>query len=233
MSESHEQWFLSGDEVYDQDRSDAQIYGLLDWLGEVPKQVIDQGCGVGRALVPLASAGHEVLGVDHDQQSVDSCCSLLQSKGIKARVICADFHQSLPNETGRADAIICLGNTFMLLVDPLEAADLLGRWRAQLKPGGAVIIDDIPQDLLSELTEGRWQDGVSEDGQLQLAWAHGDLVFAIRTGEAVNEEEPGVLPGEPCFRLWTMGALELVASQAGFERPQWLSNAGLLVFKAI
>ncbi len=231
MSETHQHWFL-GDDVFGQERSDAQIAGLLNWLGEPSKRVVDLGCGSGRIVVPLAVAGHEVVGVDSDQKSIDLCCDALQAQKVAAEIVCDDFRNPVAEVTGRVDAFVCLGNTFMLLVDPLEAVKLLSQWGQQLAPGGAIIIDDIPQDLLGELTEGRWQDGLSEDGQLQMAWAHGDLVFAVRSGDQIEVDHEGILVGEPCFRLWTMGALDLVASQAGLAPPQWLSDAGLLVLGA-
>lgn len=231
MTGAHQQWFFGGDEVHDQERSESQVRGLLKWLGQAPKRVVDFGCGVGRTVVPLSAAGHEVLGIDCDSSVVESCRAMVRSQDLKAEVICSDFRQTplaLPNQ---ADAMLCLGNTFMLLVDPLEAVELLSQWRQHLAPGGAVILDDIPQDLLGELTEGRWLEGISEDGHLQLAWAHGDLVFAVRSGAAINQAQESLQPGEPCFRLWTMGGLELLASQAGLCPPQWLPEAGLLVLE--
>ena len=60
----------------DEVQSQVQIEYILRLLGEEPKTVIDIGCGDGRVLVPLASAGHQLTGIDIDEHAIEACrCS--------------------------------------------------------------------------------------------------------------------------------------------------------------
>lgn len=132
----------------------------------------------------------------------------------------------------RFDAVLCMGNTFMTIVDVADAVALLERVRSVLRADGLFIIDAIPQEHWPELIEGNWQAGTSGDGAVQMVWARDDAVFALREGERVNEEswEP-VADDRPLLRLWTMGCLRLAAKAAGLSGPEHVASANLLVFR--
>ena len=77
-----------------------------------------------------------------------------------------------------------------------------------------------PFSRLNELTEGNWLSGVSPDGDAQLVWDPGDALFAIRRGADVDTESWTPRAGEPVFRLWSDGALRLLARAAGLSAPE-------------
>ena len=54
--------------------SRAQIDGLLRRFAGSPKRILDLGCGHGRLVVPLAGAGHEIVGLDHDAAARRAPC---------------------------------------------------------------------------------------------------------------------------------------------------------------
>lgn len=213
----------------DADDSAAQIAGLLRLLEKTPRRVLDLGCGLGRVLVPLAVAGHDVVGIDRRPEFLDGCRETLDRKNLQAELIDADMFLDWPDGLGTFDAILCLGNTFMTVWEVQKAVAFLYRAKAALNPGGFFAIDDLPREYWSELTQGNWLSGISEDGQSQLVWEVDDSVFAIRTGEAVDPAVWSIMPSDTPMRLWTMGALCLAAGLAGLSGLHCEEEAKLLV----
>ena len=217
---------------HDQSRSDAQIKGLLRVLRANPqrgaKRIMDLGCGDGRVLVSLAKAGHRMIGVDRDGGALRQCLRALEQSGASADLIEADFTDPAL-DFPHCDAVLCLGNTFMLMADVHAAADLLIRVRRALRPGGFFAIDDIPHDCRPELTEGNWRNGISRDGSMQLVWQPGDSVFAIRRGRKVDRKSWTPRRGDRLLRMWCEGSLALVAKLAKLSAPARLPKAGLIL----
>lgn len=204
------------------DESRAQIDEVLALLEpKKPASVLDLGCGSGRILAPLARAGHEIIGIDSDPDAHEACRQILNSESIpdgRVKLIEADYKSetSFPGDES-FDAVLCLGHNFMSFVDPFETVAFLKRIRNRLKPGGVFVIDNIPGEFWPRMTEGDWTSGLSEDGAMQLVWAQDDNVFALRTGDEINEEDDKPREDETKYRLWTMGELRLIGHTTGFE----------------
>jgi SAM-dependent methyltransferase len=223
--------WLDAEAPHDEAHSRAQLEGLTRLLAPAPKRVLDLGCGFGRALLPLAAAGHDVVGLDHDAEALRRCGTRLAEAGGAANLVEGDFLSAAALPGGPFDAALCLGNTFMLIVDVDEAVDLLIRLRRVLAPGGAFVIDDCPRDFWPELVEGNWLSGLSEDGKAQLVWDDGDARFTLRHGRAVDPRTWRIRPGDRTYRLWSDGALRLAARAAGLSPPQRLDESHLLVMR--
>jgi SAM-dependent methyltransferase len=194
---------------------DARSAQQVDWVMQfcAGRRVFDAGCGHGRLAAPLAAAGIEVVAMDADATALLAC----SAAAPKATCVAGDF-RSCGDELGVFDVVLCLGNTFALVHDVDEACATMRRWADMLTPGGVILLDDMPQDLWPELAEGNWRAGVSPAGQ-QLVWAVDDAVFALRSGEAVDPDGAPPGEGDRCLRLWTMGALRLLAVAVGLEGP--------------
>ncbi|WMJ23829.1 class I SAM-dependent methyltransferase [Paludicola sp. MB14-C6] len=55
-------------DMYDKDETETNdVEFALDIMGTQPKKILEIACGSGRILVPLAKAGHSVLGLDFDE----------------------------------------------------------------------------------------------------------------------------------------------------------------------
>ena len=90
-------------------------------------------------------------------------------------------------------------------------------------------MDDCPHEYWPELTEGNWQSGLAEDGAAQLVWAPGDSVFSLRCGTAVDPDCWEPRDGDRRLRLWSVGALDLLAALAGLSASSRPVGEGLLI----
>jgi SAM-dependent methyltransferase len=215
----------------DEGQSALQIEAILSLLPKDPQKVIDVGCGDGRILIPLAVAGHNMIGVDFDANAISACASRCSELDVDANLIDADVFDAMPMSEP-VDAIVCCGQTLMLIHDVDEAVALFKLFRKSLKKGGIVILDDLPGDLWPEVAEGRWANGVNEEGTLQLVWECNDAVFAIREGDQVDSECWELKKQDRKLRLWTMGSLRLAAKLADLSAPTVPVAGAILVMRA-
>ncbi|MBC8421503.1 class I SAM-dependent methyltransferase [bacterium] len=213
------------------EQSAVQIQSILTLLGDDSKDVLDIGCGSGRLLIPLAVAGHRVVGIDSDSNAIQTATKNLHDAEIDATCIEGDFFHELPLDE-QVDVIVCCGHTFMLLHDVDQALEALTLFKKSLRKGGMVIIDDIPGDLWPEVAEGNWVNGLNDQAKLQLVWAEDDAVFAIREGDAVDGDNWKLAESDIPLRLWTMGALRLLARLASLSVPEVPVRGAILVMRA-
>ena len=216
----------------DEEQSVLQVESVLAELGSSARDVIDVGCGDGRLLIPMAVAGHRVVGIDDDPNAISSCAANCADVDVDAELIDGSLFDVLPLST-RVDAIVCCGQTFMLISDVDQAVEALTLFRSSLREDGVVIIDDIPGDFWPEVAQGRWANGVNEEASLQLVWATNDAVFAIREGDRVDADSWELTENDVPVRLWTMGALRLAAQLAGLSVPVVRVEGAMLVMRVL
>lgn len=145
---------------------DIELYLAL--ASGSPLDILELACGSGRVAVPLARAGHRVIGVDRDAQMLE-----------RAR---ATWSAVPPGEgSGSLDLIeaditaLDLGRRFELVILGLNTLHEVGPREAQLAtlqalarhvaPGGRGVVDvwlPRPEDL------------AAYDGRLELAWLRPD-----------------------------------------------------------
>lgn len=229
----------------DDDTAAMQLDALLERCASLDGWVLDLGCGDGRLAVPLARAGARVLAIDQDGDALAALAGRASGAPLAGELVHAKADlRGLKSEELRAlvpgpiSAALCLGHTFMLLHDPLEALGLMRTLREVLDADGVLLIDDFPVDLWYEVSEGNWQSGIAEmeaaDGSgtelWQMVWQPGDPVIALRRGDEVDPDEIEILPSDRLHRLYSMGELRLLAACSGFAQPQRRPDEGLIVF---
>jgi tellurite methyltransferase len=114
---------------------DIDIY-LFDQLlkGRITKdmRVVDAGCGYGRNLVYLLSAGFQVFGVDADPRAL---ASVRELAGLQASHFHVSPVEAMPFADAFADVILSSAVLHFARSDDQFHAMLNGMWRV-LKPGG-------------------------------------------------------------------------------------------------
>ena len=198
---------------------DAELYLELAQACDGP--VLELAVGSGRLAIPLALAGHEVIGIDNDAAMVERGRSrwaairgAIPAKQFQA--IEGDFLE-YRSDTRFGLAFIAV-NTFLLMEDDLARLALLRTMKDHLRSGGIAAAEmSIPDD--DELARF--------DGRLHLEWLRSDP----ETGDAVtksiaarHDEEAGTVEltqifestpanGGPLGRVTRQDVLHLITAE--------------------
>lgn len=222
MTDPAADWF-----PLDPEEHERQLEALRLRLAPAPRRVLDIGAGDGRIARPLAGEGHVVFALDRDPEALEACAAPNVTT-ILADALAPD---ALASIDAPIDAALCLGHTFLLFADPDQALALLRAVRPMLARGAFLAIDAFPRPLWREVAEGNWQEGLSEDGFLQLLWAPGDNVIALREGEGVRPDDWRISPDDVALRLWTLADLALLARAGGYAAPEEHESENLILLR--
>lgn len=130
-------------DMYEIDETGTEdVEFLLSCLGAEPKHILEIACGSGRILVPLAKAGHTVVGLDMDEAMLGK----IPAKAEGMSNITWRTGDAISDEWGTGyDVVVIAGNFLMNIVSdegPERAQRvLLEKARQALKPGGLLYID--------------------------------------------------------------------------------------------
>jgi SAM-dependent methyltransferase len=135
----HSQWYI--ERFRSMANAGADLAGearFVDAMLARGSRVLDAGCGTGRVGSLLASAGHEVVGVDIDPVLVAAA----SQDHAGPRWLVGDLAElDLPAQ-GIAegfDAVVCAGNV-MTFVAPSTRREVLRRMRTHLRDGGRIVV---------------------------------------------------------------------------------------------
>lgn len=130
-------------EMYDLNETETEdVEFALLVIGETPKNILEIACGSGRFLVPMANAGHNVVGLDFDEHMLKRIENKISNteniKWYKSDVV--------RDEWGTGFDVVVLGANFLCnIVSDMdyEAAQeaLIQKTTDALVPGGHVFID--------------------------------------------------------------------------------------------
>jgi len=121
------------------------------FLGHLPRKrqrVLDVACGTGRASIPIAQAGHRVVGIDYDQAMLDRAVFKRDSVGLKSKhleFIKQDARKIHLEE--RFDWATIFFNTFLNFTTLKQQDALLRSVRKHLCPRGVLWIDIFQPNL--------------------------------------------------------------------------------------
>jgi SAM-dependent methyltransferase len=133
-------------EIYDRIENYADDVDLVKTLiGERKKiHMLEPFCGTGRILIPLALAGHHIVGIDRAQVMLDfardKISRLPTEVQSSVRLFKADILAS--EWPGNFDVVILGGNCLYELATAEEQELCISRAARSLKPGGYVYLDN-------------------------------------------------------------------------------------------
>jgi len=218
-------------DLYDQNEIGTDdVDFLLKVIGPAPKKVLEVSCGSGRILVPLAKAGHDVIGFDADE-------FMLAKIAAKAEGLCnitwwvAD---AVHDDWGSGyDVVVLAGNILYNIISDIDYAKaqelLIRKAAAALVPGGVVYIDYQPGNHLlhkarvakraGERTIWEGNDHYGNHGRMLLLDGSYDpqtrlsnfvrrFELILSTGETIAQDIPSVKHFAPLeqIRGWLRGA---------------------------
>ena len=161
-------------------------FDLPFWLQtgrEAGGPVLDLGCGTGRVLLPLLEAGVDADGVDSSRAMIGLARRKARAKGFRPRLSVADMRRfTMPRRYAR---ILLAFNTFAHAGTTEAQLATLGRCRAHLRRGGAVVVH------MSYPGRGYWAepDGkpVLEIEAVRAADGHLFKMWDTRTKDVVGQ----------------------------------------------
>jgi len=154
---------------------DAELY--LELAHQAGGSVLELAVGSGRLAIPLALAGHRVVGVDHDPAMLERAhAAWRRARGAiepdRLGLIEADF-VSFSSEERFSLSFIAV-NTFMLMPNDRDRLCLLATMREHLLPGGTAAV---------EVSTPSEEELAGYDGQLRPEWQRSDP----ETGDLVRK----------------------------------------------
>ena len=151
-------------EIYDRTETQRDDVTLIKSLvGDKPARILEPFCGHGRILIPLAKAGHEIVGLDLSDQLLRSLDGRLQELPAEARAR-ASFRKAdvIADDWPTGFDVVVLGaNCFYELATPQEQEHCIQAAATALVPGGYLYLDN--NHMEGEL-DASWQEmGVQEN----------------------------------------------------------------------
>jgi len=219
---------------FDEDDTETQIAGVAAAIGAPPKRVLDLGCGDGRTMIPLLRRGYDVCGVDRDPQAIAACRARARDAGLRIDdhdLKIADFFDPVEIHEPIWDCVLLLGNTLMTVVSRRDLTRMFESAFSACAPIGMLVVDDFPFSCWREIAEGRWQEGMSDDGSLQLLWQPGEAIFALRRGSEADPDDWLIRESDRLCRVWSWSDLCEVARACGFAAADCDRAHQILVFR--
>jgi SAM-dependent methyltransferase len=109
--------------------------------------ILELACGTGRALLPLASRGFQITGVDVSPAMLAIARSRLRAAGLDRRVRLVQQDMRALDLGGRFNLAYALVNSFSHLLTTDDQLAALAAVRRHLEPGGVLILDLFNPDM--------------------------------------------------------------------------------------
>jgi len=152
--------------LYDQENESFQedIPFLLKWANKTDGPIIDIACGTGRATIPLAEAGFDMIGVDINGNMLDEAKRKAAELSIPIQweeQDCTEFHLKV-----KTRMIFTVGNSFQHFLTIEDQDMLLKSVSKHLEIGGIFIFGTrfpSSEELLQPSTEEYWRSYKDRD----------------------------------------------------------------------
>jgi SAM-dependent methyltransferase len=127
----------------------------VDWIHTTllvrqPSRILDLGCGPGLYAQCLARLGHSIYGIDYSPASIEYAIKTASQEGLTCTYTCEDIRQAIfPHQINLVMLIFGEFNVFR----PSDAQVILGKaWHA-LEPGGILLLEPHPFEVVQRMGE--------------------------------------------------------------------------------
>ena len=171
---------------------------LVELARMTGERCLELGCGTGRALLPLAAAGHLVTGVDRSAALLDIARQKTQATHLSGHVtLVEDDLRTFRLDAAPFDFAYCVSNTLMHLPTQDDQLAVLINAQRHLRPDGLLLVDLFSPDIvrLSEVA------GVQELADQWLDEDSGAQVFkwSVRHIDVANQRQETLFLYEEIF----------------------------------
>ncbi len=139
--------------VYNLDKYIGKSFGDIEYyrqrLEGYRGPILEPAVGNGRALIPLLEAGFDVCGFDASQDMLDYCLAQCAGRDLAPALSRQTFETF--TYAKRFDAIVVPAGSLQLIADHAAASAVLRRLYDHLAPGGRLIFDLYPGDMVADL----------------------------------------------------------------------------------
>lgn len=186
---------------------------LLALTGNAHERALDVGCGAGTVSRELLGAGFRTTSIDISRRMAEAC----QARAPQARVLQGDY---LEYEFGeRFDVIVAFA--FFHLFPAAMAAECLAKLRADLAPGGLLLIGTTAEPVSGEGLEGK-ADYPGAPLRFRRRWTEAGFLQAL--GQAGFDTLDIARHVDPSGKRWTdvvasasLTRYESIASELAFS----------------
>jgi SAM-dependent methyltransferase len=176
-------------------------------------RILDAGCGNGRHSVPLARAGHRIVGLDSSPVLLAAARRAARNRPWPHLV--RGSYARLAFEPATFDAVLCLGTALGYLGEEGDAA-ALREFRRVLAPGGRLVIETLHRGeigaLLGEHEERRLHCGATLRFERSFDFARGVMRETQRLEYGRGEGAPRTYE----LRAYGEDELRRMLEDAGF-----------------
>ncbi len=154
--------------LYDRENDPFQddVEFIKKWAEKVNSPIIDLACGTGRATIPLAEAGHSLIGVDIHHGMLTQAKQKTEHTDLNINWIeqdCTNLQLGM-----KSPLIFIVGNSFQHFLTNEEQDQLLTSVHNHLEKEGIFIFGTrfpSPDELLQPPTEEYWRSYKDETGK--------------------------------------------------------------------
>ena len=196
--------------------AEEQAHAAMQLVGLAPgADVLDAPCGYGRHSIPLAQAGHRVVGADRSQGLLAEA-RRAAGDADWPKWVQAD-HRDLPFADASFDAVL---NLFSSLGYRGEDADrqTLAQFHRVLRPGGALIVETMHRDRLMSIFQARVWDPLPDGGILVEDRSFDYVAGEAETTHTLIDAEGRRESFAYRMRLYTATELVRLVQEAGFAQ---------------
>ena len=198
--------------VADGEEPDRRFYERL--LRAAPGLALEAGCGTGRLLVALLRVGLPVEGCDISADMLAFCRLHAAAHGLAPALHLCSI-QELPFADRYATILLACG-TFMCVTDDVEVDRCLDTLRANLVPGGRLVVSLMPPTYLQH-AGGPFPTPWEPYYELPMPGGRGTLVVDWRATALCPVRQ---VVDEECRYRWTEGGA-IVREEVSTGRHRW------------